>query len=348
MSEPASDRLRLAQISLWEGWLGDGRFPLGVVAFCLAGSGAFALFLCFTGHFLPHDVVWLGADARMLERFAGKEVVAFMFHDRAAFGGALLAIGILYGWLIRFPLTAGDRWAWWTLAVSGGLGFASFLTYLGYGYLDTWHGAATLALLPLYIAGLIRARSLLSRDEKSAELRWLGWGDGLTSAKDRWGRRLLTGYGAGMILAGLCIASIGMTEVFVPQDLAFMKKTRLELCSLSGQLVPLIAHDRAGFGGGLVSIGAILLGIVGWSAPSRGCREALLLSGISGFACAIGVHWVIGYTDLLHLAPAYAGAGLFAVGMILFWREGGRSANRARAVQDGPQEKLGQRVGQEL
>jgi hypothetical protein len=40
-----------------------------------------------------------------------------------------------------------EAWAWWLLAFSGSAEFASFLAYLGYGYLDTWHGVRT-ALLP--------------------------------------------------------------------------------------------------------------------------------------------------------------------------------------------------------
>jgi hypothetical protein len=39
--------------------------------------------------------------------------------------------------------------------VSATLGFASFLAYLGYGYLDAWHGAATLLLLPTFVVGLM-------------------------------------------------------------------------------------------------------------------------------------------------------------------------------------------------
>lgn len=46
----------------------------------------------------------------------------------------------------------------------------SFLACLGYGYLDTWHGAATLVLLPCFVLGLVRPRSLL---RKPASLRSL-------------------------------------------------------------------------------------------------------------------------------------------------------------------------------
>ena len=43
------------------------------------------------------------------------------------------------------------------LLISGSVGFASFLAYLGYGYLDSWHGAATLVLLPTFGLGMYRA-----------------------------------------------------------------------------------------------------------------------------------------------------------------------------------------------
>src|SRR5258708_16231639 len=83
-----------------------------------------------------------------------------MVHDRVSFGGVLIAIGVMYLWLAEFPLRRRESWAWWALVISGGAGFLSFLAYLGYGYLDTWHGAATLGLLPLFIAGLVRTRAL--------------------------------------------------------------------------------------------------------------------------------------------------------------------------------------------
>jgi hypothetical protein len=56
--------------------------------------------------------------------------------------------------------TRRESWAWWALALSGCAGFLSFLSSIGYGYLNTWHGAATLVLMPLFVAGLVRARGL--------------------------------------------------------------------------------------------------------------------------------------------------------------------------------------------
>ena len=138
----------------------DGRPALMLFAVSLLISGAFAVFLSARREFLPHDVAFLGMTAKELCDLADCRVVRFMFHDRVAFGGSLMATAVLYLWLAVFPLRNGERWAWWAFTLSGILGFGSFVAYLGYGYLDTWHGAATLALLPVFLAGLIRSHRL--------------------------------------------------------------------------------------------------------------------------------------------------------------------------------------------
>src|SRR5262249_20574865 len=143
---------------------GDGRPLLVLLALGLGLSGLFALFLGLTGHFLPHDERFLGMTAEHLCSLHGCRVVHFMVHDRVSFGGALLAVALLYLWLTEFPLRQGQAWAWWTLLFSGAVGFASFLAYLGYGYLDRWHAVATLALLPCYGVGLALSRPGLRPD----------------------------------------------------------------------------------------------------------------------------------------------------------------------------------------
>lgn len=299
-----------------EALLGDGHFLLALTGVALAGSGGFALFLCLTGHFLPHDVAHLGMDAKQLTLVSNPQLVNFMFHDRAAFGGALLSMGALYMWLVAFPLRRGEAWAWWTLVVSGVTGFGSFLTYLAYGYLDQWHGVATLVLLPVYAAGMTRAwmrlpgergvRTFLRKRRFSEEGR-----TGLI------GRRLLLAYGGGLIAAGIVISITGMTQVFVKTDLRYIGMTRLEICGVSDRLVPLIAHDRAGFGGGLLSIGIVIIAVVLHAPASRSFKQVMLFSGGIGFGTAIGVHFIIGYLDVLHIAPAFAGLAIFLAGWAL-------------------------------
>src|SRR5690349_5418020 len=106
--------LMRAERGLLEAFLGHGRLPLSLTGFLLLLSGCFAIFQSLTGYFLPQDVHALGFDAHQLARMANIRVVHFMFHDRVAFGGTLLAIGCAYWFLAEFPLRAGEPWAWWT------------------------------------------------------------------------------------------------------------------------------------------------------------------------------------------------------------------------------------------
>lgn len=293
--------------------IGDGRPLIVFTALALVFAGIGAIFLSVTGHFLPHDVEFLGMQPSDLCRLNECKIVHFMIHDRMSFGGVILSIAVLYLWLALFPLRDGESWAWWILVLTNATGFGSFLAYMGYGYLDHWHAWATGGLLPVALWGLCRTRKLCTRPldfspawssvaEARARLPWFGWG-------------------LGTVAAGITILIVGMTQVFVPSDLDFLGYTRAELDAINPRLIPLIAHDRAGFGGGLLTTGLLLLGIL-WKAPmSRHLWQALVIAGVIGFGCAIGVHYPIGYLDFWHLAPAWAGAVIFAIGAWSTWRK---------------------------
>jgi hypothetical protein len=244
-------------------------------------------------------------------------IVHFMQHDRVSFGGSIVSIGIVYVWLARVPLRRGEPWAFWTLLLSGLFGFASFLLYLGYGYLDVWHGRATVALIPFFLGGLVLSFSGLSRPRGIRELFRQGASAYLFSPAGM-GRACLTFAAGGMILGGLLIMFVGITRVFVPTDLAYIGITRAELDAISPRLIPLVAHDRSGFGGGLFSGGIGILASVwcGARPGERGLYWSLFAAGLVGFGCAIFVHPIVGYTSFEHLLPAYLGALAFALGMV--------------------------------
>jgi hypothetical protein len=71
----------------------------------------------------------------------------------------------------------------------------------------------------------------------------------------------------------------------------------------------------------------------------RGARWlwwALCLAGGAGFAAAIGVHLAVGYTDPLHLMPAFLGLGLFGLGLFLaypYLAGRGSAADASQAAQ---------------
>jgi hypothetical protein len=316
MVQEAADQSRHDDKSLLAALVGDGRPLLIFIGLGLILCGCFALFLSINQQFLPHDVQFLGITAEELCGINNCRVVHFMFHDRVAFGGALISIGALYMWLAEFPLREGQAWAWWLFILSGVSGFGSFLAYLGYGYLDTWHGAGTLLLLPFFVVGLARSRSILKPPASVRSLFRPGANISWTSTVGL-GRALLLATAIGMILGGLTVMTVGMTRVFVPQDLEYMGLQPAELQAISARLVPLIAHDRAGFGGAICTTGITVLFCVWCARPSRSLWQVLCFSGLVGFAAAIGVHPVVGYTNLFHLAPAILGAIIFVVGLVL-------------------------------
>jgi hypothetical protein len=275
----------------------------------LVACGLFAIFQAATGHFLPHDTAYLGMTASQLCALHGCRILHFMIHDRVSFGGVLVAIGVLYLWLGLFPLRHRESWAWWTLAASGLTGFLSFLAYLGYGYLDTWHGVGTLVLLAMFAAGLVRTRGLRIHRVEPEPLD--------LSSNRGVGRALLALSSVGIAGAGVIIMTVGMTSVFVPQDLAFMMVTRSAIAAIDPHLVPLIAHDRAGFGGALVSFGVAMFACMRYARPSRSLWQALTIAGIAGFGTAVGVHPAIGYLNISHIGPAVLGSLAFAAGLVL-------------------------------
>jgi hypothetical protein len=296
--------------------IGDGRPLLMLTGLSLVLCGGFALFLSATGHFLPHDIQFLGMTAEKLCGLDQCRIVHFMFHDRVAFGGALISIGSLYMWMTEFPMRRGEAWAWWLFLLSGLTGFGSFLTYLSYGYLDTWHGVATLLLLPCFVLGLALTFRTVQGPNKPTTLL-------IPAVRGPWnnryglGRLCLLAVAAGMIGGGLTIMGFGMTRVFVPQDIAFLGLKPEQLYAINPRLVPLIAHDRAGFGGGVCTCGIMVALLIWCGEPCRSLWQVLLLAGTVGFGTALGIHPIIGYVDFVHLAPAVMGLIIFVIGMIL-------------------------------
>ncbi len=312
--------------------IGDGRPLLLIVAGALLFSGAFAVFLAATGEFLPHDIHYLGMSAADLCSVADCRIVDFMVHDRAAFGGTLMGVGVLYVWLTVFPLTRGEAWAWWVWLVSALAGFATFLSYIGYGYLDSWHGLGTLLLLPVFVTGMVLTRRTLTAPlDRRALLRPAGPWD--LANRATWGRAALLFGAAGTAVGGVTILAVGVTVTFVPEDLEFIGLSAARLREINPRLVPLLAHDRAGFGGGVMTMGLTTFLCLWLGRPSRHLFQAVATAGALSLAAALGIHGYVGYTDLGHLAPALGGLLLLVGGLTLGWPRwpGADGAPRAAA-----------------
>ena len=97
-----------------------------------------------------------------------------------------------------------------------------------------------------------------------------------------------------------------------------MQTTAESLTAANPRLVPLVAHDRATFGGMIFSAGwAFLLpALWGYRRGSAWLWWTMLLAGLAAYVPAIAVHYAVGYTDPMHLAPAWSGLGFFLAALV--------------------------------
>lgn len=275
-------------------------------------GGALAWLVAATTVVLPYDERFLGMSADQLA-FLNAQILSFMSHDRISLAGTMISIGILYSQLAYHGLRKELHWTWTILLVSGAVGFFSIFLFIGYGYFDYLHAILVLVLFPMFLL-VLRTPAKVHLTRLPPQLHNdRDWRMAL------WGQLLFVIIGFGLTGAGIIISIIGVTGVFVPSDLVFLCVSADTLQSYNERLIPVIAHDRAGFGGALVSNGLAVLLISLWGIR-RG--EAwiwwtLFLAGIPGFVSGIGIHFTVGYVDFIHLLPAYVAVLLFLIALVL-------------------------------
>jgi dihydroorotate dehydrogenase len=276
----------------------------------LVGS-LLALGIAATRVVLPYDEDFARMSREQLAAINDR-LLPFLTHDRVTLAGTMVAVGVLYVGLSLGGIRRGLHWARQAVFISAFAGFGSFFLFLGFGYFDPFHAFVTAVLLQFLLLGV---HAQLGPPEPAVpnlreDWRWR-W--------SQWGQLLFVLQGCGLLGAGVTVAFIGATQVFVPEDLEFMGTTAETLTAANPRLLPLIAHDRATFGGMLVACGlAVLLSSL-WGFR-QGCRWlwwTLLASGTPACAAGIGVHLAVGYTNWRHLAPAFLIAVIFLVGLVL-------------------------------
>ncbi|TJY41843.1 hypothetical protein E5161_11615 [Cohnella pontilimi] len=294
--------------SFWKHWgwmclLGTGMIVGGITAWLIALSTVL----------LPYDEAFLGTTRHSLHE-ANTRLLHFMSHDRITLAGTMISIGILYYQLAKHGLRHGIHWARMTLLTSCVIGFPSFFLYLGYGFFDPLHAAAAAVLLPMFLLSMRNNPDRPSRDPVNLR-------NDRTWRMAVWGQLCFVLLGVSLAVGGIVIAGVGVSHVFVPTDLAYLDAKTAQLESINPKLIPLIAHDRAGFGGALLSDAAALLTISLWGIQqgAKWLWKTLLFGGAPGFAAGISVHFRIGYTDFIHLLPAYAALFLYIAGLILLY-----------------------------
>jgi len=311
-------------------------FWTGVLGMAMLLGGTLALGIAATRVILPYDEVFVGMSRDDLNLINPK-LLAFMQHDRISLAGTMLAIAVLYVFLSWHGIRRGAHWAMVAVLVSAVVGFVSFFLFLGFGYFDPFHAFVTAIMFQFLLMawqGDLTAAEFTSLPNlrETAAWRWA-----------QWGQLIFVIHAAGLVCAGTIIAGVGCTSVFVREDLQFMEVCPSDLTLANPRLIPLIAHDRASFGGMLITTGLAVLMTTLW-----GFREGrrwqwwmLLLAGVPAYILAIGIHIIVGYTSWWHLLPAYGGLTLLTAGLVCLWPYQGR-LNPDLAAEWG---RLRERVG---
>lgn len=276
----------------------------------LFGAGL-AGWVALTDVVLPYDEEFCGKTAAEIAAFNPK-ILSFMTHDRVTLSGTMVSVGILYLALSWFEIRRGSHWAQRVIQASSGLGFLSFFSFLGFGYFDPFHAMVAAILFQMLVQVMVRPAGPMSRSNcvpqhhNDSE-----WRRGL------WGQLLFVVHGSALILAGIVILIYGMTVVFVPQDIAYMGTEVTAIEAFDAQLKALIAHDRATFGGMLVSAGVALLFTTMWGfrrGDSWLWWTYLVVIAVP-YIQTLWIHRKIGYWDHFHLLPVYIGLVLLVLGL---------------------------------
>jgi hypothetical protein len=288
---------------------------LGMIA---AASGAAAI--TSWPVLLRYDVDFLGMDITQIHA-VNHHLVHFLQHDRLTMAGTMASIGILYFGLSYGGMRRGMPWARNALLISGCVGFPTLFYFVAYKFVEPLHVAATAVLLPMFIAAVRRPPKPPKAERERLHT----------------GQILFICAGIGLFIGGATISWVGLTDVFVPSDLVYLRTTSEALNAANPRIIPFIAHDRAGFGGALMSAAAAitLLSAWGWRRGESWVWWTLALATTAGFVPAVAAHATMGYTDFLHLAPLYAGLGVSVIALILAWpylnaRDG---RNRCRGIE---------------
>ena len=305
--ERTADDVQVSTLASRQSW-----FWALLLSIALLGGGLLALSIASTRVVLPYDETLVGMT---VDELCGvnENLLPFLTHDRVTLAGTMLADGILYFGLALWGIRAGFHWARVAVLVSSMVGFFSFFLFLGFGYFDPFHAFVT-AVVFQFVLFTMYAECRTTPDIPCPDLiNDRTWRLGLL------GQLVFLMHGAAIAIGGLVICSYGVTTVFVQDDLDFMQTTAETLQSANPQLVPMIAHDRASFGGMLVSCGVatFLCALWGFRRGAAWLWWSLLLAGTVAYSATIIVHIAVGYTSLRHLLPAYGGFAALVLGSAL-------------------------------
>ncbi len=278
-------------------------------------GGLLALLISITSIILPYDEYFLNMTKETLDNF-NNHILFFMAHDRMTLAGTMISGGMVYIALAYYGIRKGLLWAKQATDVAAITGFLGILMFIGYGYLDWLHLIFWIILAPFYVIGFIKTKHLKGTPSSTNRTNHSIWRHSLL------GQFLFVFLGFSLTLGGIVISYIGVTSVFIPTDISYICMPPEMLSEFNDKLIPVIAHDRAGFGSALISVGLLILmlSLWGFQQGNKWVWWTLLIGGIPAFICGIAVHFAIGYTTFIHLLPAYFALALFVLGLLYSFR----------------------------
>lgn len=285
-------------------WLRDALGPEAVVVAAAgihAPGGIMALVIACTRVIMPYDEAMSGLTRALIGEVSPR-LLPFMAHDRVSLAGAMIAVGILFAALAWYGVRRGQHWAERAVIVPAGIGFLTFFSFLGFGYFDPLHAFVTAILFQFLLLAIVGRASPLAACGIPDRTNDAAWG------RSQWGQLGFVVHGATVLVAGVVILGIGMTTVFVREDLAYLQLCAADLAAVPG-LVPLVAHDRGTFGG-MLTVGGLTMLVAALWGFRRGAAWlwwTFVAAGSTGYLVTIAVHHAVGYVDAWHLAPAYGG-----------------------------------------
>ncbi|WP_067181446.1 hypothetical protein [Microtetraspora niveoalba] len=290
----------------WPAWWWAFLVGAGLV---VAGVGA--ALITMGPVLLWYDRAFLGMGTERLQAI-NRRLVGFLQHDRITMAGTMVAVGVLYAGLAMGGMRRGWPWAREALTVSGWILFPASLSSLRWGFVEPLHAAVVVVLFPMFVMAVRR---------RTAGPGWTARPEG---PRREWraallGQLLMVGTGAGLLVGGVAVSAVGVTDVFVRSDLEYLGTGPEALHAAGPGLLPFVAHDRAGFGGALTAaaVAITLVSAWGWRRGESWVWWSLALAAAAGFVPAVVVHGVIEYSDFGHLAPVFAGVGLTVTALIL-------------------------------